>query len=209
MNTTNSTSQHSRPTITATAGACLLAAALLSGISSEATANDFNYTEVGMSLTPDAIDGADPTLAFSGSYEIIENISIIGSYSNTRLAEYRGVEIDFSFLQLGVAYHTPLQAKTDLTADIRYVGTDLSISDDSRSASLGTGSGYRLGGGVRHQYSDRIELNSALSYMSVESESDFALSVGGRYFFNQNFSAGAAYTTGDFDGISGSIHYNF
>ena len=190
---------------------CLLLAGVGAGYNSDAKASEFNYNEVAMSLAPDAIDGADPTLAFSGSYEFMTDFSVIGSHSNTQVAESRGVEVDFSITQLGVSYHRPLQlmAKTDVTADVRYVETNLTISRGSRSANLGSGSGYRVGTGIRHQYSDRIELQSTLSYLSVESEADMALSVGGHYSFSKNLSAGAAYTTGDFDGISGSVRWNF
>lgn len=140
---------------------------------------------------------------------MVDNISIIGSHANTRLAETQGIKIDFVNTQLGVAYHRSLQKNTDLIADISYVRTELVISNDTRSASRGDGSGYKLGAGVRHQLSDRIELHSSLDYLSVESGTDTALTVGGRYYFTHRFSAGAGYTTGDFDGITGSLRLNF
>ena len=190
-------------------GICMLLVGLAAVSPKESNANEFNYNEVEVSLTPDAIDGADPTVSFSGSYEVIESISVIGSYARTTLAESRGIEVDFVNTQIGAAYHRPVQRKTDFIADFSLVRTELVISDDSRSARLGEGSGYRLGAGLRHQYTDRLELHTSIDYLSVESATDTSVTVGGHYFFTERVSAGVGYTTGEFDGFAGSLRMNF
>ncbi len=190
-------------------GICLVLVGMAAISSNESHANEFNYNELEMSISPDSIGGADPTVSFSGSYEFVDQYSVIGNYSRTTLAEARGIEVDFVNTQIGVAYNQALLNNTDFVASLSYVRTEIVISDDTRSASLGDGSGYKLGAAARHQLTNQIQLQSSISYLSVESATDTAISVGGYYFLTENISAGVAYTTGEFDGFAGSLRMNF
>lgn len=188
---------------------CALLAGLALSTAAETEASEFNYNLLEVAVTPDAIDGADPTMSLSGSYNINQNFSVVGDYSRTTLAESNGIELEFINFNFGAAYHQPVMYKTDMVADVRYVSTEIVISKGSRSASLGEGTGYTAGVGLRHQYTDQIEARTSLHYLSVEDATDTAISVGGMYHFNNQFSAGVDYITGDFDGIRGSVRMNF
>ncbi len=190
-------------------GACLALAGLVAVNSEKVNASVFNYNQLEVSVTPDAIDGADPTLSLTGSYQITEEINIIGEYSRATLAEHRDVDLDFVNFSIGAAYHLTIVEKTDLIANAKYINTELVISDSSRSASLGEGSGFGFGLGIRHQVTEQVEASASLDYMAVEEATDLSILFGGHYHFNRRFSAGMGYTTGDFDGVTGSLRMSF
>jgi opacity protein-like surface antigen len=175
---------------------------------STANANNFNYNYVELEVA-DAIDDADPTLTLAGSYDVSSNVNLIADYSRTTLDSSGSTDLDFVKYSVGVGYHSPINSSTDMTANVKYIGTEIEVTNGFRSASLGDGSGFGIGLGLRHKVSDNFEANAAVDYMDVEDGTDTAFSAGGRYYFNQAVSAGIGYTTGDFDGIDGSLRYNF
>ena len=183
-------------------------AGVLAASVSTASANNFNYNYVEFEVA-DAIDDADPTLTLAGSYDVRSNINLIGDYSRTTLDSAGSTDLDFVKYGIGVGYHSPINSSTDMTANVKYIGTEVEITNGFRSASLGDGSGYGVGLGLRHKVSDNFEANAAVDYIDVEQEKDTAFSVGGRYYFNEAVSAGIGYTSGDFDGVDGSLRYNF
>ncbi len=186
----------------------LALAGLLSLSVNAVNAANFNYNYVELKVA-DAIDDADPTITAAGSYDITPNINLIGDYSNTTLDSINGVDLDFNKYSIGLGYHTSVNDNTDITANIKYIGTEIELTQGFNYQSLGDGSGFGVGMGVRHKVSDKFEANAAVDYMNVEDATDTAVSAGGRYYFSDSISAGVGYTSGDFDGVDGSLRFNF
>jgi len=184
------------------AGACSVSVSNLS-----ASNFSYSYIEGGVG---DFIDEADdPTFFVGGSYNVSSNINLLASYDTTTLTSDGLLDLDFDKFKVGVGYHTPVSDSTDMTANVQYIGTDVSITNGFNSEEIADGSGYGIGLGLRHKVSDSFEANANVDYMDVEDGKDTAFTVGARYYFNQKISANLAYTSGDFDGASGSVRFDF
>ncbi|HHL18346.1 MAG TPA: hypothetical protein ENJ33_01275 [Thiothrix sp.] len=184
---------------------------VLAGIVGTAQASDFNYDYVEGGYSNYNIDEVDSAFGVSGSYDVAENINIIGSYSKADIDTGTPMNLSVNKLLVGVGYHKEIAPKTDILADISYLKIEGEVSVNGATVSA-SDSGYGLGVGVRHQLTDNIEGNARISYENIDEESDTAVSVGGRYKINEAMSAGLDLTTVTNEGpeiISTSLRWNF
>ena len=103
--------------------------------------------------------------------------------------------------------HPAITDNTDFVAEIGYTGWSLLNVDVANGGASADATAYNLTVGVRSMLSDRFELNAFLTYQAGDTDSSaattgdkfqvFAPSVGGQYFFTDNFSVNLAYTWGD------------
>ena len=183
----------------------------LAGMISTAQASDFSYNYIEGGYSNYNIEEVDSAFGVAGSYGVTENINVIGSYSKANFDTNSSVDASLNQFAVGVGYHTPIAPQTDILADISYVNMEVEASQGGISVS-GSEGGYGLGVGVRHKLTDSIEGNARVSYMSIDDESDTAVSVGGRYNINEAMSAGVDLTTVTDKGpeiITTSLRWNF
>lgn len=168
---------------------------------------NFNYVSAGY-LDGD-IDGDDADgWTFDGSTLLGENFFLSGQYQTVSNSD-DGVDVDFNWLSAGLGYRTAISASTDFYGLVTYENVEVeasyrgsSISDDEN--------GYGLSVGVRSMVSGNIELDGRLGYIDIADESETSFTVGARYYFNNNFSLGANYTTLDeLDLVGLTAHYSF
>lgn len=184
------------------------------GLISSAQASDFNYNYVEGSysaLNDEFIDGA---FNVKGSYDITENINIIGGYTKYNIPD--DINGDADNYKIGIGYHTPITEKTDLVTDISYQAVNVEDNDTGESLEA-SGVGVKLG--VRHKFSDSIEANASLEHVKLdEDEYDMSgtgttIDLGGRYHINEAMSAGLNFSTGTEDGspesLTSSLRWNF
>ncbi|XQF92615.1 outer membrane beta-barrel protein [Pseudoalteromonas espejiana] len=187
--------------------AILLFTAAVASPAALAESPNFNYVSAGY-LDGD-IDGDDADgWTFDGSTLLGENFFLSGQYQTVGNSD-DGVDVDFNWLSAGLGYRTAISASTDFYGLVTYENVEVeasyrgsSISDDEN--------GYGLSVGVRSMVSDNIELDGRLGYIDIADESETSFTVGARYYFNNNFSLGANYTTLDeLDLVGLTARYSF
>lgn len=167
----------------------------------------YNYIEASVSkIDADGIDN-DNTYGISGSYNIAPNVNLLGSADTTSIDTMFNMGIDVNRYALGIGYHTSVGEKTDVTTNIHYVNYEGVVSSGNTSIAVDA-NGYSLGAGVRHMFSEQLEGNASIDHTKIES-ADTSISLGGRFYFNANTSAGMNYTSGDEDEMSGTLRMSF
>ncbi len=180
-------------------------------ISTSTYANNFNYNyvELGYAAVTDfEINGG---VIVSGSYDIQENINIIGDIFVSTGSDTDNVDVDLDSYRLGVGYHMPISGKTDVLAEVGLF--NVSAKANSRGITINRDdSGYQLSAGVRHKLAEKIELQGRINYRNSDDLSDRNYQLGARYSFNPAISVGADFNTGAEDGsesLTTSIRWNF
>ena len=110
---------------------------------------------------------------------------------------------DYYNITAGV--HPAITDSTDFVAEIGYTGWSLLNTAVNTGTTSQDAKAYDLTVGVRSMLSDSFELNGFLTYQSGDTDAGsgpdkfqvFAPTVGGQYFFTDNFSVNLAYTWGD------------
>lgn len=163
---------------------------------------------------------SDTTDAFStrGSLGFADNFHFQGEYLDGDIGYDSGVDFDGYILTLGA--NPSVGESTDAIFAIRYFDLtyDTSPSDVDYD-------GYGIGVGLRHMFADNVELNASAWWNEGEGEidlggsdgdedvSDISLELGGRYFFNDNISAGVTVITNDLKALGDSatidVRYQF
>ena len=126
----------------------------------------------------------------SGSFDISEQLFVQAGYGKLELDDI-AAEADEIFLGLG--WHNPVSANTDVIFDVNYLYVDaedcslgVCFSDDE--------SGYSLDIGLRSLMSnDKLELAGSIGYADVGSgDGEAAVSGSARYHFTNSFSGAIA-----------------
>ncbi len=190
----------------------LIAFSALALLGSNTYANNFNYNyaQIDYSFINDS--DIDQGIRVSGSYDVTYNINVLGSYfvstsSDSSVAD----DVDVNLYTLGVGYHYDFANGTDLLGEIGLFNshTDvkkggIKINDDN--------SGYTLSLGVRHRLQDKVELLGRFDHRNSSDLTDNVFTIGSRYYFKPNLSAGLDFNTGADDGseaISASLRWQF
>ena len=183
---------------------CSLTSVVLAAMAFNAQAADFNYNYVEGAYENYDIEGTDADAGkLSGSYAMTPNLNIIGEYAVGDIDNPAGgSDLDFEETAIGIEYHTPIAPKTDLTSNLKYINQDIDSVDDD---------GYGVGVGVRHQLTDKVEVDANIDYSDIDNSDDTRLKVGARYYFNKSISAGVGYSTSkeDVDIVSTNIRWSF
>lgn len=164
-------------TLTGTAAA-LLALPALSQAEFNYTTAEANYLlDVEVDLGGADVDGDG--LGVGGSYEIAENFFIGGSYEDFDL----DFDISGDWLEFGGGYFHELNPDLDFVATLNFVDVELSSNFGSADDDA-----IALGGGIRTQLSDSIQVDAMLEYYSFdEGDSDTSLDLRGRWYINPEF----------------------
>lgn len=146
-----------------------------------ASAQGFSYNLLeGSLISGDDYDG----FGVSGSYAFTPDIFGLASIDAIELDN----GVDVSLLSVGAGYRIAINEALDVFA----TGSLKRIKPDGFDDDMGFG----LGVGLRGRLIERLELQGGLEYVDVN-DSDTVLSVGGRWYFTNNFAAGLDFSDND------------
>jgi len=137
-----------------------------------------------------------------GSFGFANIWHVAGFYGSAETDAVSGGTFEIEdYYNIRGGVHPAITDNTDFVAEIGYTGW----STKSAGGATADPKAYDLTVGLRSMLSDRFEINGFLTYQSGESDSGaaddkfqvFAPTVGGQYFFTDNFSVNLAYTWGD------------
>lgn len=158
-----------------TLSAVLLAASLT------ANASDLDYSYAELRIVDTEVGSADGDgLRLNGSYEITREWLLVGGYTTL---DFDGADLDT--FEIGAGYVYPFQDNWDLVSYAKIVHADVDsggFSDDE--------TGFSLAGGFRGLFTPQFEGRATINYIDLD-DSDTFFEIGGDYYFNSVFSAGA------------------
>lgn len=168
-------------------GSCLLAAMPLAA----QAADGMSYSYVDLGYNEIDIDGAPSGDGFGlrGSIGFAENFFAFAEYSTFGFP----ASVDVDFYSVGLGGRIGVSDTVDLVGRAGYAKADASLGGFSADDD-----GYVVAAGVRAEVAEGLELDGNVIYTDFGSGADDTeLAVGGRYFFTENFAAGAEFRTGD------------
>lgn len=172
-------------------------------LAAQAEDMSYSYVELGWNELDldDTVDGDG--LGLRGSIGFAENFFAFADYS---MFEFPG-NVDLELYTVGIGAHIDMTENMDLVGRIGYANADAEVG--------GTGfpddSGYLVSAGVRGRVMDGLELEGGVVHVDFGNDADdTALSLGGRYFFTENFAVGLDAQFGDtLDTIFAGVRYAF
>lgn len=200
----------------------LIAALVICFLVSPATAADMSYNQitVGYASTEEevgvvSVDGDG--FGFTGTYALNDKVFVALGYSSldydlsvanvTLYGVNLGgtVAFDVEATTFGAGFHTPISEITDLILGISHTEFDLSAMGVS-----GDASGTTMSLGFRSRVKEAVELIGGLKHQDIESSTDTGFFLGGNYYFKENVSFGASYSSvDDADAISFGLTYDY
>lgn len=174
-------------------GSALLAALPFAAQAEDGGGMNYSYVEAGYNEADLDLPGDSSGDGFSvrGSVSFAENFFGFADYSTFGFSG--GVDLDQ--WNVGIGGRLGISDNVDLVGRIGYSTLDLSVP----GFGSGDESGYSVSAGVRGQVTDGFELEGHVIHTDLGSGvgDSTGILVGGRYFFTDNFAAGAEYRTGD------------
>lgn len=171
----------------------LIGSLLLAAVPLAAQAEGMSYSYIDLGYNEADIDGVDSGDGFSvrGSVGFADNFFAYADYSTFGFPG--GVDLDLA--SVGLGGRLGISENVDLVGRAGYAQLDLSLS----GFGSGDESGYSVSAGIRGQVADGFELEGHVIHTDLGSGvgDSTGITVGGRYFFTENFAAGADYRTGD------------
>ncbi|MGH8497135.1 MAG: outer membrane beta-barrel protein [Gammaproteobacteria bacterium] len=127
--------------------------------------------------------------AVGGSFSLTDAFQVIASYTDLDF----DFDVDTTAFAIGAGYRYGISENADLVASLSYVSgevdTNFGDADDN---------GFSLAAGFRGFVADQVELEGGVSYTDLdESGDETALFGEGRYWFNDEFAAGAGIAFSD------------
>ena len=183
---------------------------LLSLTNASADTFNYNYAQAGYSFINDF--DIDQGIKISGSYDVAYNINVLGSYFvSTSSDSKQADDVDLDVYTLGVGYHADISDSTDLLGEISLFNSNIDLKKGAIKINKDN-SGYMLSLGARHKLQDNIELHARFDHRNSDDLTDNTFTLGSRYYFKSNWSAGVDFNTGADDGsesITGNLRYQF
>lgn len=171
-------------------GSALLAALPLAAQAEDGGGMNYSYVEAGYNEADIENESGDG-FSLRGSVSFHDNFFGFADYSTFGFSG--GVDLDL--WNVGIGGRLGISDNVDLVGRVGYSVLDLSVSG------LGSGdeNGYSVSAGLRGQVTDGFELEGHVIHTDLGSGvgDSTGIVVGGRYFFTDNFAAGAEYRTGD------------
>lgn len=156
------------------------------------------YVSSELDVGPGTADGDGFTL--SGSTELGESIFGFAGYTSTDLEG-----LTLSQFSLGAGFHWPLNPLLDLVSGVSY--ERLKLED------LGSDGGFGLNVGLRGRPMPQLELAGGIKYVDFGNDADdMVFSIGGRWYFTEQFAIGLDYSRQDDLDLSHwgfSLRYDF
>lgn len=189
--------------------------------SSSAQSAEFNYNTIGLTYTTGTqdIDGFDDEFTYDGygvnlSVDVAAPIGIYANYASfkadadvTDEGTTYDLEKENSGPELGVFFHTPLAARTDLViaAGVLRLHHEGRINGVKRADE--DADGHALWAELRSMLSERVELFGGLRQREIEDSSTSSFGLGARYHPSERFALGVAYAQ-DMDNEQRSLAFS-
>lgn len=173
--------------------------ALVCATATHASELSYNYAE--LRFVDTEIGAADGDgLRLNGSFELTGNWLLVGGYTTL---DFDG-GVDTSALEFGAGYVHRYSPRMDIVGYGKLVRTevDTPFGDDDDT-------GISLAGGVRGSFTPEFEGRATVNYINVD-ETDTFFEIGGDYYFDDQFSAGATLEFGgDADTLTLGVRWFF
>jgi len=178
----------------------ILITALLSTLSMGVVAEtpSFNYFEIGQTEVdfdgvPFDLDGLefDFNMALSDSY-----------YLSADYAKVDRSGVDLKMKNIGIGFNSDISDSTAFFTQIDWanISSNAGVDED----------GYRLGLGVRSNWTKDFEVSAAYEYLDIDNDSSSFYVLGAAYKLTDSFAAYADYKTeSDLDQISFGVRFEF
>ncbi|MEX0734012.1 MAG: porin [Steroidobacteraceae bacterium] len=167
----------------------MVASLLLAAVPLAAQAEGMSYSYIDLGYVETDIDNGPTADGFGvrGSVGFAENFFVFGEYSNQ---DVQGVDLDQ--FAVGLGGHLGLTEKLDLVGRVGYIDAEVSAGGFSVSVD-----GYLVSAGLRGQVAEDFELEGHVIHRDLGDAGgdDTAFSIGGRYFFTDQFALGLEYET--------------
>lgn len=165
-----------------------LAAALLVALAPAAALAEMSYNRIEVSFVDADYDDTDSDgdgLELAASYLLNEQVFLHGRW----LEEDLDLDVDASFIELGVGLRKAIQDDLDFVGTLSYVDVEIGSGDDD---------GLALAGGVRAQLSDTVQAEAMIRYVNYdELDSDTGIVLTGRYYFSDSMAVSLGLDFGD------------
>lgn len=193
--------------------------ALIAAATSFTYASEMNYTYVAVAYLDSELDDSDIDLDFdgfgiAGSFAIGDTFFVTAAYVDQDGDGFDSFLGDFDAeveqFSVGLGAHTAVTDSIDFVVTVSYVDAEVgldvagfSFSDDA--------DGFGVSIGLRGKATDAIELEGSVQYVDLgDSSDDTSISLGGRYYFSDNFAAGVGASFGDdATGFEVGVRYEF
>ncbi len=135
----------------------------------------------------------------AGSALISEQLFVAGSFA--RASEEvnmfgESVDLDLDTTSLGLGFRHPLSANTDFFAVVSYEKIEATAYYMGESGSA-SDNGVGLTGGFRSMLTESFEIGGSLAYITIDDESETAVSVGADYYLTPSIALGLAHSVAD------------
>lgn len=158
----------------------LATALLIPGISHAADLSydfaEIKYSSKNLDRQADDFTGYDIYLNKS----VYDNVYLLFDYGIGSINTSQG-DLDASGISVGAGYHSPINNKTDLYAEIGFLKSEAELAGRSEDAN-----GFGVGAGVRSKLTDKIEGLVFLNYTDIEDETDTSIDIQLAFEFAQN-----------------------
>ena len=179
----------------------LIALGISGALSVPANASDLSYTYAELRFVDTEIGSQDGDgLRINGSFEITSNWLLVAGFTTLDFDN----NVDTSALEVGAGYVYRYSPKMDIVGYGKVVRTEVDFTggDDDDT-------GIALAGGVRGRITPELEGRATVNYINVD-ETDTFFELGGDYYFNPQFSAGATLEFGgDADSLTIGVRWFF
>ena len=159
---------------------------------------EFGYTETDYEIAGFDLDGDGFSL--SGSFELNDDWHVFAGFGHDEL----DFNLDLDSWQFGAGYRHPLRDDVDIYGRVMFVNLEADVPGVGSADDDGLG----LLGALRATVADNVEVEGGVQYVDIE-ESDTALFVEGRYYFEELSVGVGLVFGGDSDSIGVSARYTF
>jgi len=109
------------------------------------------------------VEGGDAGFEVEGSFEVNDSIYLKAEYATvTDENFFWGEDLELSFLNFGMGFHSSLSENTDFFTEIEYVKAEASFYGESESEN-----GVEIGLGIRSMISSNFEMNASVNYIDL------------------------------------------
>lgn len=182
-------------------GMLAVALPLAMAATAPATASDLDYNYAELRFVDTEIGSADGDgLRLAGSFELQDNWLLVADFS---ALDFDG-GVDLTTFAVGAGYVHRYTEKLDIVGYAKLIraSIDTPFGDDDEN-------GFSVAGGVRGSVTPQIEARALLTHINID-DSDTFIEVGGDYYFNKQFSAGATLEfAGDADTLTLGVRWFF
>lgn len=177
-----------------------LATALVCAAGAAQAAEQPQWNQLGVAYQTLDVDGESINgFALSGSVLIAEQAFVVGSFARaSEEVDVFGdtVDLDLDTTSLGLGFRHPLSSATDLFAVVSYEKLKATASYFGESGSFSE-NGYGLTGGFRTMVTESFEVGGSLAYVTIDDDSETAVSIGADYYLTPSIAVGVAHSIAD------------